>query len=140
MNYTRTEATQAIAEKVMGWCKHDYDVSWQTLNNIKKPSGALCRKCNEHFPLPTGDINRKFYDWNPLTDANHALEALEVYCRSDLAIPNIELADDGWMITFDQFVAPFRWNGKQHKSLPHAICEALLSAVDGEQATIKDGE
>jgi hypothetical protein len=111
--------------------------------------------CARLAPLFAGDrkhgfINSKYVvfeesgcwtTFNPLTDANQAIECLEAWLKgdkhrnaqthSDSTGHQIELEVEDWadMAFVELAIAT-------HESLNYAICEALLSAEAGESITI----
>ena len=64
---TRQECNALIAEKVRGWTRNGVIPFWNDADGNKTPHQNSPRYKHANY-------------WNPTTDANHALEALEKWC------------------------------------------------------------
>jgi len=134
---TNEQMDALIAEKVMGMCKHDYEVQWKVQDCFRIVSHGICRKCAERLEVPLGHCNDEYHAWHPSTDLNHAFEALEKWLNDN---PRME---------FHSFthsdVRPIMYEASlfcgesmvdfaevDNESLATAICLALLQAVGVE--------
>ena len=129
---TPTEACARLAE-MMGRCTHK-DIRRSTI--MQK---SVCRDCGMESNTYEG-----LFTFNPLTDANQAIECLEAWVYAGdydghrKAVFDTETSIPYSAILTERggYMGCQKVGYSTNTSLNHAICEALLSAEAGESITI----